>query len=1133
MTDESLGTPLLFSYLYNKRPDNYAIIASNLYSAQQIYESLLNFLPEERIIFFPVDDLLRAEQVSSSKELLAQRLYALGQMQDNTPKILVAHTSSLLRFLPDPALFRQTIIKLKKGAQIPLQNIKTRLVQLGYHRVQKVDQSLQFALRGDVLDIFSVNEVHPIRIEFFDDEIESIRVFDVSTQRSIEEREAFTVLPASDIFLSDKQIESFKERIGKIMDTDSEKMTQSQKDFFLSNINNDVDKICSRIYQSTLYRYYGFAVNQSYSILHYFNPKLVFVPDESSFYENAKQLNKEARSFYSELLDQGFLPSHMAHYMQIEEAFDGFNVNFGSKFAEKDDDERFLVRPILTQGNGISSLVPTINYYLKEDKKVILSLNEAQQEKAVSSSLREAGIEYEKVDGLSLPKGKLGINNQALKQGFEFPASGLAYLSSKEIFGLRGSSSRYSSRYKNATILKSYEELQKGDFVVHENYGIGRYEEVTTREINGVKRDYLSISYAGTDKLLVPLEQFRLVRKYAGREGASPKLSSLYGNEWKKRKSRIYERINELADRLIALYGKRVETPGFAFPADDEFQERFEDEFPYELTVDQKSAVEDIKSDMEKPIIMDRLVIGDVGFGKTELAFRAAFKAISADKQVAILCPTTLLARQHYEVAKERFASFGIHIGLLSRLVPEKTQNEVIEELKEGGIDLVIGTHRLLSNEIKFKDLGLLVVDEEQRFGVEQKEKIKELKETVDVLTLSATPIPRTLQMSLVGIRKLSQINTPPKNRTPIQTYVTPYRKKVIMEVISRELSRNGQVFYLKNNIMGLHTKAFEIQEAIPSARIGIVHGQMDKDAVEEVMEKFYLNEINVLVCTSIIENGIDVPNANMIIVENADRFGLSQLYQIKGRVGRGDRIAYAYLTYNSEKRLNEDAQKRLRSIQEFAELGSGYKIAQRDLLIRGAGDLLGPEQAGFIDSVGLDLYLKMLKEAIERKERGEAEPLEMESKGSFMATSYIPEEYVDDEDKLEVYQRLDHVKTEDELEEFVKSMRDIYGRLPKEMLPLIEVKKLNILIEKEEFSKAAEYPTYVDILLSTSFTSISGIGLDLFNELSPYLSFVHVSFMNREVHVKVQKDEGWMESLKKIILTIDELYRKRSQPRI
>lgn len=1129
MTDETLGTPLLFAYLYKKKPDNYAIIASNLYSAQQIYESLLNFLPEEDVVFFPTDDLLRAEQVSSSKELLAQRLYALGQLESGGPKILVAHTSSLLRYLPDPELFKNTIIKLKKGSQIPLESIKTRLIQLGYHRVQKVDQSLQFALRGDILDVFSVNEINPIRIEFFDDEIESIRVFDVSTQRSKEERNELTILPASDLFLSNEQIISFKERISNISSMDAEGMSSSLKEFYLSNVNNDVDKISERIYQSTLYRYYGFAVAHPYSVLSYFKPKITFVPDKSTFEDNASTLNKEARDFYYELHKQGFLPSHMQHYMSIDEAFAGVNVTYGSKYAEKDDDERFLVRPILMQGSGLSSLIPTINFYLKQDKKVVISLSEAQQRKAITSSLDEVGIEYEDVEGFSLPQGQLGISELPIKVGFEFPALGVSYLSSREIFGLRGSSSRYSARYKNASILKSYDELNKGDYVVHENYGIGRFEEVTTREINGVKRDYLYIAYANDDRLLVPLEQFRLVRKYAGREGAAPRLSSLYGNEWKKRKSKIYDRINELADRLIALYGKRVETPGYAFPKDDDFQERFENEFPHELTPDQHKAIDDIKGDMEKPVIMDRLVIGDVGFGKTELAFRAAFKAISAHKQVAMLCPTTLLARQHYEVAKERFASFGIHLGLLSRLIPEKEQQETINGLKDGGIDMVIGTHRLLSSEIKYKDLGLLVVDEEQRFGVEQKEKIKELKETVDVLTLSATPIPRTLQMSLVGIRKLSQINTPPKNRTPIQTYVTPYRKSVIMEVIGRELSRNGQVFYLKNNINGLHSKAFEIQEAIPQAKIGVVHGQMDKEAIEEVMEKFYLNELNVLVCTSIIENGIDVPNANMIIVENADKFGLSQLYQIKGRVGRGDRIAYAYLTYNSEKRLNEDAQKRLKAIQEFAELGSGYKIAQRDLLIRGAGDLLGPEQAGFIDSVGLDLYLKMLSEAIERKEKGEEEAPVITKKGTFMVSSYIPKEYVDDEDKLEVYQKLDDAKNDDELEEFIKSMRDIYGRLPKEMLPMIEVKKLNIFLEQEEFSSAAEYPNYIDVLLSQSFTSLPGIGLDLFNALTPYLSFVHVSFVNREVHVKVQKEGDWMTSLKEILQIVHELYKKRT----
>ena len=723
-----------------------------------------------------------------------------------------------------------------------------------------------------------------------------------------------------------------------------------------------------------------------------------------------------------------------------------------------------------------------------------------------------------------MPVGKLGITSKPISEGFEIPSLRIAYLSRAELFRNRAVSSRFVSRFKEATILRSYEELKPGDYVVHEYKGIGRFLDIQTIEVDGVHRDYLHIEYADKQFLYVPLEQFRLVRKYAGREGVAPKLSSLSGKDWDKKKAKIRQRINELADRLIALYGARIRNKGFCFPPDDDLQRQFEAEFPYPLTADQQKAVDEIKSDMESPEIMDRLLCGDVGFGKTEVAFRAIFKAISAGKQVALLCPTTLLCRQHFEVASERFASFGIHIAMFSRLVPDKQQDEDIARIKEGKIDLIIGTHRLLSKDFRFKDLGLLVIDEEQRFGVEQKERIKEMSEDVDVLTLSATPIPRTLQMSLVGIRPISEINTAPAARMPIQTYVTPFKKDVINELIERELARQGQVYYVYNRVETIYAIAHRIASDIPGAEVGVVHGQMDKEEVEEVMERFYEGQVNVLVCTTIVENGIDVPNANMVIVENADTFGLSQLYQIKGRVGRGNRIAYAYLTYRERKQMNEDAQKRLQAIQEFTELGSGYKIAQRDLMIRGAGDLLGPEQAGFIDSVGLDLYLKLLNEAVDERKTG-VPLLPPKESTVFGIDAYIPGNYADEGDKLALYQELEDAKDELAVQQFAKKVRDIYGKLPKEVSLLIEKKKLDILSDFEEFGELKEYPNRLDIPLKDCFSRISGIGTRLFDALVPYLETTKVSFVSKKLVLSVFKKKDWLGIAYKVMKATHKVY--------
>ena len=1121
--DSNLGAPLLIASLYKKKKGNYVILCDNLYSAERVYEFLLSFFSEKEIIFFPNDELLRAETISSSKEFMAQRLYAIGKLLEPGKHILISHPSALLRYEPDPDFFRKMSFKLEISSQIEIDFLKNRLIELGYQRVNKVDQSLQFALRGDILDIYSVNNDRPIRIEFFDNEIESIREFDPATQGSTKELKSIEILPANDLLLSEDDINSFAERLKERIEADSE--FASDKDALKQNVFHDLEKYLTHDYKPSLYRYYGFALNKAFSILDYIDPDLVFMTDQESFMQASGNLIEEANHYYYELFKDNLLCTHLSQYMPVEKALKG-NIVYGHRFAQSSDSIDFNTRPIVRVGAGMSGALETMYSYIKHNKSVLIAISEPHQYEAISKLMEEEKIEYKEVDGFDFEKGTISLSRASLNEGFEIPTYSLAVLSANDLFGRRVSSSRFTSRFKNATILRSYSDLRPGDYVVHEYNGIGQFLEIATLVNNGIHRDYLKIAYGGNEKLYVPLEQFRLVRKYSAREGAAPRLSHLSTGDWVKKKAHIKERVDELAERLIDLYGKRTRLKGYSFPPDDEFQKQFEADFPYELTPDQERSLLEIKADMESDTIMDRLLCGDVGFGKTELAFRAAFKAILSGKQAAILCPTTLLARQHYELALSRFESFGVHVCLFSRLVPESIQKDNIPKVKSGEMNLVIGTHRLLSKEIEFNDLGLLVVDEEQRFGVEQKERIKELKNNVDVLTLSATPIPRTMQMSLVGIRALSEINTPPENRSPIQTYVTAYNMRLIGELIQRELARNGQVFYVHNKIMGIYERAHEIQGFIPHANVGVVHGRMNKEEIEDVMSQFYDGSLSVLVATSVVENGIDVPNANMIIVEDADRLGLSQLYQIKGRVGRGNRIAYAYLMYKPEKRMSEEAQKRLKAIQEFTELGSGYKIAQRDLMIRGAGDILGAEQAGFIDTIGLDLYLKMLSESIEEKKTGLIKEAPKPRK-LFQIDAYIPDDYAKEGDKLEIYQSIEEAKDENELKKIVKRVKDIYGKLPKGLLLLFQKKRVDLLLSGEEFSEIMDQKESFDIFLSQKFSSYNGIGQELFEMLIPYLKIIKITFLQKKLRLRLEKREEWLDDLEAVTSLIHRLYAR------
>jgi transcription-repair coupling factor (superfamily II helicase) len=1128
VVDDSIGAALLIAVSFQKRPKDYIIVAPNLYSAQSIYDYISSFIGEDNCLFFPADEMLRSESLAASKEMLSQRLYVLEKLLDDSkPRIVVSNLSAFLRYLPDPQLFKNHILTVKKGMILSLEDIKKTLIEAGYLRVNKIDQSLQFAIRGDILDIYSVNAPAPIRIEFFGDEVESIRYFDIATQTSYEEIDEAIMIPGSDLLLSLDERSHIEAKISCQMNADKSHFTPQTMMEFKESIKEDIDRLQHFDYRASLYKYMAFLQDKYFSLPDYRSQATIVLSNRDQNQDSEILLATEALNFLDELHKEGRTISHLGLYQSMASVTAKGNGMISlHEHHEKENEIIFNVRPLLGQYGNLKLALGLVESYIRNDFRVVLTLASANQVNLLKSALEEKKISYSLGTDLMLPEKGVGLNLYNLEAGFEIVDERIVFISSKEIFGVQKHSSRFMTRYKEATILRSYEDLNPGDYVVHEYNGIGKFLEIKTLEVDGVHQDFLHIAYAGTDALYVPLSQFRLVRKFSGREGVAPKLNHLNSSEWEKTKKRIRERVNDIADKLIALYSSRYQAQGIAFPTDDEMNVAFEREFPFELTPDQKKSYQEIKNDMESNKPMDRLLCGDVGFGKTEIAFRAAFKAINAGYQVAFLCPTTLLARQHYENALLRYQSFGIRIAIFSRLIPESIQKDYIKQIERGEIDLVIGTHRLLSKDIRFQKLGLLIVDEEQRFGVEQKERIKEMKNNIDILTLSATPIPRTLQMSLVGIRSLSEINTPPENRMPIQTYVLEYKENVVKELIERELARQGQVFYLHNQVATIFNVANRLQRMIPKAVIGVVHGKMDKDAIEDTMMRFYNGEINLLVCTSIVENGIDVPNANMIIVENAENFGLAQLYQIKGRVGRGNRIAYAYLLYNSKRKMNDTARKRLKAIEDFTELGSGYKIAQRDLMIRGAGDLLGPEQAGFIDTVGIDMYIKLLNQAIEEKKTGRVvEEAPIKPAPALSIDAYIPANYANASDKIELYQDIENAKNRDDLTKISLEIRDIYGRLPEEVEKLLRKRALDIDLQGEEFSEIIDGSSQVTIKLSDKYNQINGIGTALFQALIPLSRVLRFRYASRELRIQLLKEGDWFTNYEKLIEIVKNVY--------
>ena len=1124
--DEIINSFFLgFKLLQNNKDKNVLILTKNNYISNKLYNAFSLVLPKEKVILMPSDELIRVEYISQSKEMLAQQVNSLNEIIKSKNSIAIASIQSCFRFYPTKKVFLDSIIKLKVGEEIDLDFLKHKITEIGYYRVNKIDQSLQFASRGDILDIYSLNYDDPIRIEFFDNVIESIRFFHVNDQSSYTKTNSVEILPATLNLLSEDEIKNAKNTILQQSEKDLKHfLNQQDRDEFINNVNNEIENFEENRYSNQFYKYIGFLQGFHCNLTDFFNEDYLIISNKIENEANLSRLISESDSFLNELFELRKCISNL-HYFSL----DNCNLNKSLIIYENENlikDERNITANITPPRYVFSKQSVGINIfdvYKKDGYKIICFIENLIFYKKTVELLNSLNYSFSSEDNLDL-NFNIQLVNKEFPLSFELLNEKIVVLTEKELYGIKRHKSTYKSIFKEGVIINSYEELTRGDFVVHENYGIGEYFGITTIELNNIHQDYMEVHYANNEKLFVPLYQFNLIRKYVGREGKKPTLSRLGTNQWEKTKKKIKERVNVLADRLLLLYQERSKIKGFSFKIEDELQKEFENEFDHELTIDQKKAIEDIKKDMEKDTPMDRLLSGDVGFGKTEVAFRAAFKALNNGKQVALMCPTTLLARQHYELALNRFKNFNFGIGLISRLQSETQNKKTLENLKTGKINFIIGTHKLLSKKVLFKDLGLLIIDEEQRFGVEQKEKIKEMCNNIDVLTLSATPIPRTLQSTLIGIKTISSITTPPKERMPIQTYVIPYDNKVLKEIIQRELSRQGQIFFVHNEIATIYERADEIQSLLPSCKIGIIHAKMDKSDIEDVMVEFYNGEIDLLIATSIIENGIDVRNANLIIIDNADKFGLAQLYQIKGRVGRGDRMAFAYLLVDREKALNEGAQKRLKAITEFTELGSGIKISQRDLLIRGAGDILGPEQAGFIDTVGIDMYIKILNETIE--EKSHLHKLSVKAKQfNLNINGYIPSSFVNDENKLQIYQDLLKVNTLDELEEEKDNIRDVYGKIPEEVELLLIKRKVEIYLNYDCFESLKEFETNIQLVLSEKFSMIEGIGSSLFTALISLLKYLKISYIDKKINISISKNSDYVFVLLNVFEIVYKLY--------
>ncbi len=996
--------------------------------------------------FYPVRDYNFLDLESKSREYEHARLAVLLKLIENDCDVVISCIDAASQLTVPKSVLSQASVELEKGREIEIEKIIRTLTLLGYERFDAVDGCGQFSLRGGILDFFMPDSEYPVRAEFWGDEITDLSYFDLESQRRFKPAGKIRLTPSAEIIIESRQelADKIEHKAGLLRGKNSAKAKErlySEAQLIRDGaVITNADKFIPLIYE------------KPESLFDYFDRNALFFTSElSKISERGKAADFQNSEMLTQMFSDGVLCRGFERYsLSFNECTEIFNAHgtvmleafvHGSLSLRLDEIISFSAKQLSVWGGSYKQLIEDIDGLFTEESRAVILAGTEKSADRLCENLCEDGYRAVRLDSLEKPeKGKIYVMGGALSSGFELPSEKFFLITYGQAFS-RPQKKR-SKKHKNGQEIYSLSELAAGDYVVHSVHGIGVFSGVRKLETHGITKDYIKIDYAKGDVLYVPVTQLDMVAKYIGpRENSSVKISRLGSQDWQRTKSRVKSTVKDIAKELIALYSQRMKAKGYAFSADNEWQRDFESAFEYEETPDQLICCDEIKHDMERSVPMDRLLCGDVGFGKTEVALRAAFKCVADSKQCVLLCPTTILAWQHYQTVEKRFEGYPVRIELLSRFRTPKQQKEILHRLKRGEIDMIVGTHRLVQKDVEFRDLGLAIIDEEQRFGVAQKERFKELCKNVDILTLSATPIPRTLNMAMSGLRDMSVIEEAPHNRRPVQTYVLEHDEAVINEAVRRELRRGGQVFYLHNNVETIERKAAQLSQAIPEANIGVAHGKMRENELSEIWHSMLEQQINVLVCTTIIETGVDLPNANTLIIENADRMGLSQLHQLRGRVGRSSRRAYAYFTFRKNKVLTEIQQKRLAAIREFTEFGSGFKIAMRDLELRGAGNILGAQQHGHMESVGYDMYLKLLGEAVS-EERGEVKAKkELDCLIDIAVDAHIPESYVESLTlRLDVYRLIADIRSVEDSVEVRAELLDRFGKIPPSVEGLIDI---------------------------------------------------------------------------------------------
>ena len=1038
---------------FTKRP--VLLVTYNEVQARKLAENIKYFT--DKVHVFPKKEILTYDYVAESKDLPYERIDVLNKIYDNKNIIVVTTIEAIEQKILSKAELYKNTLNFEIGKRCNIDEIKQKLVDLGYVRYELIDARGEFSIRGGIIDI-SISDTTGVRIELWGDEVDSIRYFNIVSQRSTSQIEKIEIYPAHE-FILEKSLENVCKNIeSNVYEANKQQI-----------VEKDIEEIKNGNYLSKVDRYFNSFYSNQETLLDYLDERyIVFVDEQNKIEARSLNIKEDTERLVKALIEkEKIVPESLLNTATLEDtkiALDSKKEIYVEKLntTTKSNIEKFNLRyrQLNYYKSGIDLFINDIKNFQKDKKKIYVVVDMKEKANKIEKLLSENDISSRIEENLNQTiitkntQNNVVITIGKLSEGFESYDLEQIVIVANELVEADRRKRKYKSEEFKQGEKVVFADLKVGDYVVHKNYGIGIYIGVNTITADGTTKDYIKLKYAGDDVLYIPTDALDSIRKYVGGEDAGLKLNKLGSKDWEKTKTKVKNNLRAVAKELIELYARREKSRGHAFMPDTEWQKEFEGRFPYVETDDQLRCIEEVKTDMENEKPMDRLLCGDVGYGKTEVAIRAAFKAVMEGKQVAYLVPTTVLAKQQYQTFKERMKDYPITVELLNRFRTTKDKNRVVKELKLGDVDIVVGTHKLLGKEVEFKDLGLLIIDEEHRFGVKAKEKIKQYKANIDVLTMTATPIPRTLHMSVVGVRDMSVIYEPPQNRKPVQTYVLEYDEEVIKEAITKELERDGQVFYIYNKVEDIMLKADAISRLVPEARVGFAHGRMTGSEIEEIMQDFVDKKINVLVCTTILESGIDIPNANTIIVENADRMGLAQLYQIRGRVGRSDRQGYAYITYKKDKVLAEEADKRLKAIKEFTEFGSGFKIAMRDLEIRGAGSLIGEIQHGHLEEVGYDTYCRLLDEVVKEEQGIEVKP-EFDVQIDLNVTSFIPESYISDSNqKIEIYQDIALCKDEKDIQDVIDELIDRFGDIPHEVENLLEISRIKQLAKAKGVSK-------------------------------------------------------------------------------